>query len=149
MLDNKNFSPAFLVIEEPAHCMNMCIIEIFTSIYFCTDEPSRASLKRLCTEWLENWDVFDCAITGNECWIFEYDPETQWQSREWETSEEPRTKKARMSKSQTKSKIVTFFDYRGIILKHWVPHGQTITAVYYIEVHKRLRQAIVRKQPEL
>ncbi len=33
-LDNKNFSPAFLVIEEHAHYTNMCAIEIFTHLCF-------------------------------------------------------------------------------------------------------------------
>ncbi len=31
-LDPKNFSAAFLVIEEHVHCMNMCAIEKFTHI---------------------------------------------------------------------------------------------------------------------
>ncbi len=44
--------------------------------------------------------------------------------------------------------IVTFFDCRGIILKHWVPHRQIITAAYYIEVLK-MWWAIARKWPEL
>ncbi len=33
-LDPKNFSPAFLVMEEHAHYMNMCAVEIFTHMYF-------------------------------------------------------------------------------------------------------------------
>ncbi len=44
---------------------------------------------------------------------------------------------------------MTFFDCRGIILKHWLPHRQTITAAYYIEVLETLWRAIARKQPEL
>ncbi len=32
------FSPAFLVIEEHAHCMNMCTIEIFTHLWLVTIE---------------------------------------------------------------------------------------------------------------
>ncbi len=32
MLDAKNFSPTFLVIEEHAHYMKMCIIETFIHI---------------------------------------------------------------------------------------------------------------------
>ncbi len=33
-LDTKNLSPAFLVIEEHGHYMNMCAIEIFTHVSF-------------------------------------------------------------------------------------------------------------------
>ncbi len=104
---------------------------------------------RICTEWLENWDVFDGVITENLSWTFAYDPEMQWQGWEWKTPEELRMKKARMSRSQTKAMIVTVFDCFGIILKHWVPHRQTITAAYYIEVLKTLQRAIARKQSEL
>jgi len=32
-------------------------------------------------------------ITGDETWIFEYDPETKRQSKEWHTSASPRPKK--------------------------------------------------------
>ncbi len=69
----------------------------------------------------------------------------QRQGQEWKTPEEPWTKKAWMSKSQMKVMI----NCRDIILKHWVPHGQTITAAYYIEVLKTLWRAIARKWPEL
>jgi len=41
-------------------------------------------------------------ITGDETWIFEYDPETKRQSKEWHTSASPRPKKARRSISKIK-----------------------------------------------
>ncbi len=37
---------------------------------------------RICKEWLENWDVFDCVIIGNESWNFANDTEMQRQSQE-------------------------------------------------------------------
>jgi len=37
-------------------------------------------------------------ITDDETWIFEYDPETKRQSKEWHTSASPHPKKARRSK---------------------------------------------------
>jgi len=42
-------------------------------------------------------------ITGEETWIFEYDPETKRQSKEWHTSASPRPKKSK--KEQIKNKI--------------------------------------------
>jgi len=42
-------------------------------------------------------------ITGDETWIFEYDPETKRQSKEWHTSASPRPKKS--EKEQIKNKI--------------------------------------------
>jgi len=37
-------------------------------------------------------------ITGDEFWVFEFDPETKRQSMEWHTSTSPQPKKARKSK---------------------------------------------------
>ena len=56
---------------------------------------------------------FSRVITGDELWILEYDPETKRQSREWHTANSPRPKKARMSKSKTKSMLIRFLTVRG------------------------------------
>ena len=42
-------------------------------------------------------DLLGRVITGDESWIFEYDPETKRQSRQWKSPASPRPKKARMS----------------------------------------------------
>src|SRR6187551_2359503 len=56
--------------------------------------------KNVCVDLLErianDQEFFNCVITGNESWIFEYDPETKRQSKEWHTSSSPRPKKCRM-----------------------------------------------------
>ena len=33
-------------------------------------------------------------ITGDESWVFQYDPETKQQSRQWKSMSSPRPKKA-------------------------------------------------------
>jgi len=48
-------------------------------------------------------------ITGDEMWVFEYDPEKKRQSSEWLTTESPQPKRARMSKSKMKSMLIVFF----------------------------------------
>jgi len=53
-------------------------------------------------------DFLDRVITGDETWIFEYDPETKRQSSEWHTPASPRPKKACMSKSRVKSMLIVF-----------------------------------------
>ena len=45
-------------------------------------------------------------ITGDDSWIFEYDPETKRQSKERHTASSPRPKKAQMSKSKIKSVLM-------------------------------------------
>jgi len=58
-------------------------------------------------------DFLQGVITGDETWVFEYDPTTKRQSSEWHTSESPRPKKARMSKSRVKSMLIIFFLFKG------------------------------------
>jgi hypothetical protein len=40
-------------------------------------------------------------------------------------------------------------DIRGIVRYEFVPTGQTVNQVYYLEVLKKLREKVRRKRPEL
>ena len=72
-------------------------------------------------------DLLRRVITGDESWIFEYDPETKWQSRQWKSPTSPRPKKERMSKTKVKMMLIPFFDIKGIVhfelllLRIWKP----------------------------
>ena len=70
-------------------------------------------------------------ITGEETWIFEYDPETKRQIKEWQTSASPLPKKARRSKSKIKSMLICFFDSEGIVHTEFVPQGHIVNQFYY------------------
>jgi len=69
-------------------------------------------------------------ITGDESWVYGYDPETKAQSSQWKSPESPCPKKARQSRSNVKVML-------------------TITNNYYIEVLPRLRDAVRRKRQQL
>ena len=77
----------------------------------------KASRRDVCLDLLDRLErepeFFGRVITGDESWIFEYDPETKRQSREWHTAKSPLSKKARMSKSKIKSMLVCFLRVRG------------------------------------
>jgi len=87
--------------------------------------------------------------TADESWVYKYDPETLRQSKQWieEGGEHPT--KAWMSRSQIKTMLISFFDIRGIVHKEFVPQGQTVTGVFYVEVLKRLCHRMSRVRPEL
>ncbi|KAL1129330.1 hypothetical protein AAG570_013859 [Ranatra chinensis] len=84
-------------------------------------------------------DFLNYVITGDETWCFEYAPETKRQSSERHTPESSKPKKARISKSKVKAKLIVFFDAKGVVHKEFLPQGQTINAAYYEDVLERLR----------
>ena len=47
-------------------------------------------------------------ITGDELWVYGYDPETKQQSSQWKRPDEHRPKKARQSRSHVQSMLIFF-----------------------------------------
>jgi transposase len=88
-------------------------------------------------------------ITGDETWIYAYDPETTDQWSEYRAKGEPRPKRSRQNRSKIKVMLTIFFDYRGVVHYEFLPPGQTVNKEYYLSVMRRLREAIRKKRPEL
>ncbi|GBM16163.1 hypothetical protein AVEN_126434-1 [Araneus ventricosus] len=80
-------------------------------------------------------------VTGDETWCFLYDPQTKRQSSEWKAKTSPR-------KEKFESDVGVFFDYDSVIHYEFIPEGQTVNKELYLEILKRLRDAIRRKRPE-
>ncbi|UYV81907.1 hypothetical protein LAZ67_21000085 [Cordylochernes scorpioides] len=59
-----------------------------------------------------------------------------------------RFKDARMIKSKLKCLLITLFDVKGLVHYEFVPKGQTINQHYYLDVLRRLREAVRQKRPE-
>ena len=70
-------------------------------------------------------------VTGNESWIFEYDPLTKWQSLESKSALSQKPKKMRVFKSKTKGMLIAFFDVHGIVHAKFLPQGQTTNQLVY------------------
>jgi len=88
-------------------------------------------------------------ITGDKSWVYRYDPETKQQSSQWKSPGSPRPKKARQSRSMTKSMLIVLFDIRRIVHHEFAPQGQTVNAGFYCSVLRNLREDIRQKRPEL
>ena len=54
---------------------------------------------------------------------------------------------ARQSQSYVKSMLILFFDCEGVVHQEFAQRGQRINKEYYVEVLKRLRDAVRRKRP--
>jgi hypothetical protein len=48
-----------------------------------------------------------------------------------------------------KSILINFFDIKGTVHFKFIPQGQIINQAYYVELLKRLLEAVRRKRPEL
>ena len=55
-------------------------------------------------------------ITGDESWLYNYDPETKQLSSQWKTPSSPRPKKARQVCSNIKS-ILIFFSFEELCIR--------------------------------
>jgi len=94
-------------------------------------------------------DLLKRVITGDETWVYGYNVETKAQSSQWKQPEESRPKKARQVRSNVKVLLTVFFDYNGAVHREFLPQGHTVNKEYYLEVTRRLREAIRKKRPEL
>lgn len=116
-----------------------------------------AEQKQLCVEVSQ--DMLDSThsdpgfmntiITGDEFWMYGYDPETKSQLSQWKHSTSPRPKKAHQVRSNVKVMLTAFFDSHGMVHHKYAPQDQTITKEYYKDVLRCLRDAVWRKRPEL
>ena len=83
---------------------------------------ARVLFERSCedVQFLKN------TVTGDESWLYGYDPETKQQSSQWKGPTSPLPKKGRQLRSKTKVMLLAFFDSEGIVHHDYAPDGQTI-----------------------
>jgi len=87
-------------------------------------------------------------ITGDESWVYGYNPEMRQMSSQWKTTSSPRPKKAQQVKSNVKIILIAFFNIDGLIRHEYVPRGQTVNKEFYKTVLQRLCDAVRRHPPE-
>jgi hypothetical protein len=88
-------------------------------------------------------------ITGDESWIYIYDPETKQQSSQWKRPQSSRAKKAWQVQNSTMSMLITFFDMKGIVRREIVPPNTTVNSDFYCDILRCLRENMRRKRLEL
>lgn len=144
-----NHTTVHQVLREELNMRKVCA-KLVPKILTVQQKDNRMEICRdLLGRMERDSDFLKHVITGDESWIFEYDPETKRQSKEWHTSNSPRPKKARMSKSKVKTMLISFFDSNGIVHKEFLPTGQTVNQNVYLGILGRLRKRVMRVRPAI
>ena len=73
-------------------------------------------------------------LTGDETWIYHYDPETKRQSKEWVEEGEPPPTKVRRARSVGKQMWTIFFISSGFAAAVSLEDRKTVTADWYTTV---------------
>lgn len=73
-------------------------------------------------------------VTGDETWIYSYDPETKQQSTVWVFEDEPPPTKVVRSRSVAKQMVAVFFRRQGLVAAVPLEKGRTVTAQWYCDV---------------
>ena len=104
---NKNAVHRILI--EHLHMRKICAKLVPKNVSM----EQKANRLEICQDFLGILEIepnfLHKVIIGDESWVFDYDPETKWQSEEWHTKSSPLPKKERVSRSRVKTMIIVFF----------------------------------------
>ncbi|UYV62145.1 K02A2.6-like [Cordylochernes scorpioides] len=105
---SSKFVPQILTEEQKEVRMDVC--------------KNMVEMTRTYPEWMQK------IITGDETWVYQYDPETKRQSSQWIERGEPKPKKARFTKSKVKTLLLHF-----LILMVWFTMNLFLSDVQLIK----------------
>ena len=98
--------------------------------------------QKMLTTFNDDPDLLKKLITGDESWVYGYDIETKAQSSQGKRPEQPRPKKARQIRSNTKVLLTVYFDCNGMVHHEFLPQGRTVSREYNLQVRRRLSKAV-------
>jgi len=67
-------------------------------------------------------------VTGDESWVYHYEPKSKRQLMQWKHPLPPANKKLKTQASAGKVTLTIFWDVNGPILVHFEEKGQTVTS---------------------
>ncbi len=152
-------------VREIAHDLDISVgsVETIHHEHLCMTKLAARWVPRLLTDSMKNMraeccrellylykanpnDFLSRVVTGEEMWLHHWDPETKQASMQWQHVGSPPPKKARTQPSAGKVMATIFWDVEGILLIDYLPKKTTITGNYYVEVLRKLHQAIKDKR---
>ena len=105
--------------------------------HLLTDEQKQSRF-RLASQAIEKYDKCDpCRleeiVTGDETWIYHFQPDSKAKNKVWVSSEGDRPVIARRCKTSNHMLYAILFDSKGPVLQIPVPKGSSVTGKFYRE----------------
>ena len=127
-------SSALKILHERLGLRKICVRWV---PHLLTDEQKQSQV-RLALQVIEKYDKCDPRrleelVTGDETWIFHFQPDSKAKNKVWVTSEGDRPVIARRCKTSNRMLYVVFFDSKGPVLQIPVPKGSSVTGKFYRE----------------
>ena len=106
-------------------------------LHLLTDEQKQSQVG-LASQVIEKYDKCDPRrleeiVTGDETWIYHFQPDSKAKNKVWVSSEGDRPVMARRCKTSNRMLFVIFFDWKGPVLQIPVPKGSSVTGKFYRE----------------
>jgi hypothetical protein len=82
-------------------------------------------------------------ITGDEIWIYHYEPDCKHWSMEWKHPHSPTKKKFKMHSTPVRLVLTVFWDSQGLLLEHYHERGLTVNSSQYSEMlNDKMKHAV-------
>jgi histone-lysine N-methyltransferase SETMAR len=95
----------------------------------------------------EGEDMLNRIVTGDESWVYHYQPESKRASMQWTHPSSPSTRKIKVTPSAGTVRLTVFWDSHGVLLAHFQKRGKNVNSASYCEVVLKLFDTIRRKRP--
>ena len=102
--------------------------------HLLTDEQKQSRV-RLASQVIEKYDKCDPRsleeiVTGDETWIYHFQPDSKAENKVWVSSESDRPVIARHCKTSNRMLYAIFFDLKGPVLQIPVPKGSSVSGKF-------------------
>jgi len=102
-------------------------------------DDHKCTWQTICQEHLDHHacegDAFlHRIVTGDESWVYHYEPESKRQSMQWKHLWSPANKKFKTQASAREVMLTIFWDVNGPILVHFQEKGQTVISARYSDM---------------
>ena len=127
-------SSVLMILHERLGLYKICMRWV---PHLLTDEQKQSQV-RLASQVIEKYDKCDPRrleeiVTGDETWIYHFQPDFKFKSKVWVSSEGDRLVIARRCKTSNSMLYAIFFDSKGPVLQIPVPKGSSVTGKFYRE----------------